>query len=850
MRRVRVTAVTALIGALVLAGAHVSRASELSTPPSTALSAPLGSPATFGTYPSNASIVDGSGVVTIGASGGAAVAEPAVSAPPDLLVGEADGYVDLPVSLSAPGTGTVTVDYATANSTASAGISCDAEYVGVSGTLTFAPGETTKVVRVDLNDCGLSGFRAFTFGLSSPTGATIAGASTRVGIVGDAVGAGTPGLDVRDAVVANGAGIVEVPVLLGGPAGAASKSTVTVDYATEDGSAVAGSDYAASSGTLTFGPGQTVANVPVVIDDREGAQPARRFTIDLSSPSNASIVDGSGVVTIGASGGAAVAEPAVSAPPDLLVGEADGYVDLPVSLSAPGTGTVTVDYATANSTASAGISCDAEYVGVSGTLTFAPGETTKVVRVDLNDCGLSGFRAFTFGLSSPTGATIAGASTRVGIVGDAVGAGTPGLDVRDAVVANGAGIVEVPVLLGGPAGAASKSTVTVDYATEDGSAVAGSDYAASSGTLTFGPGQTVANVPVVIDDREGAQPARRFTIDLSSPSNASIVDGSGVVTIGASGGAAVAEPAVSAPPDLLVGEADGYVDLPVSLSAPGTGTVTVDYATANSTASAGISCDAEYVGVSGTLTFAPGETTKVVRVDLNDCGLPNPGTFTFNLSSPTNATIARATAQIQIVEGSLEGTTQAVYVPAEVLLGAQYNALFRASGLANYVLVGAPSWLTVSSTGAVTGVPPAGTTSFSFSVSATGSTTAGPFTVAVEKAVGVSGTVTSSDGTGIGGAPVEDCAAVTGWNCQRTVTSSNGSFTLEAAPGTSIVLTAFPPSGSQLVKASTGAITVPAEGVSRVKIVESGTGPLPSGLLINGQSTVPIINWGFLQPRR
>ena len=107
----------------------------------------------------------------------------------------------------------------------------------VSGTLTFAPGETTKVVRVDLNDCGLSGFRAFTFGLSSPTGATIAGASTRVGIVGDAVGAGTPGLDVRDAVVANGAGIVEVPVLLGGPAGPASKSTVTVDYATEDGSA-------------------------------------------------------------------------------------------------------------------------------------------------------------------------------------------------------------------------------------------------------------------------------------------------------------------------------------------------------------------------------------------------------------------------------------------------------------------------------------------------------------------------------------------------------------------------------------------------------------------------------------
>ncbi len=366
MRRVRVAAVTALLGILVLAGADASRASELLTPPSTVLSAPLGSPATL--------------------------AVPAVSAPADLLVGEADGYVDLPVSLSAPGTSTVTVSYATANSTAVSGTSCDAEYVGVSGTLTFAPGETTKVVRVDLNDCGVSGFRSFTFDLSSPQNATIAVVGTRVGIVGDAVGVGTPGLSVRDAVVANGAGVVEVPVLLGGPAGAASKSVVTVAYATQDDSAVAGSDYTASSGTLTFAPGQTVANVPVVIDDREGAQPTRRFTISLSDPGNASIVVGSGVVTIGASGGVAVAEPAVSAPADLLVGEADGYVDLPVSLSAPGTSTVTVSYATANSTAVSGTSCDAEYVGVSGTLTFAPGETTKVVRVDLNDCGVSGFR--------------------------------------------------------------------------------------------------------------------------------------------------------------------------------------------------------------------------------------------------------------------------------------------------------------------------------------------------------------------------------------------------------------------------------------------------------------------------
>src|SRR5205823_12376992 len=131
------------------------------------------------------------------------------------------------------------------------------------------------------------------------------------------------------------------------------------------------------------------------ITSRSGPQPARRFAITLSSPQNATIADGTGTVVIGASGAPAVATPAISAPPDVIVGETDGFVDLPVTLNAPGTSQVSVGYQTASTTAAAGTSCAAHptpsYVGISGQLTFLPGQTTNVLRVNLLDCNQPGF---------------------------------------------------------------------------------------------------------------------------------------------------------------------------------------------------------------------------------------------------------------------------------------------------------------------------------------------------------------------------------------------------------------------------------------------------------------------------
>jgi hypothetical protein len=517
---------------------------------------------------------------------------------------------------------------------------------------------------VPLLNCGVSltsGFQEFSLNLSANSAdSTITRATTQIDITGDATATSTPGLYVRDATVDNTAGMINVPVLLGGPSGAASTVRVTVPYTTHDGSAVAGTDYQATSGTLTFQPGATAENIAVPILHRSGAAPARSFSVTLGTPVNAKIADGTGVVTIGASGAAKVTTARISAPADMVAGLSDGYLDLPVTLAAPGVNPVTVNYATANGTTSSNSYCNGtsySYLGQSGTLTFQPGVTTETIRVPILNCGISltsGFQEFSLNLSvNSADSTIVRASTQVDVTGDAPAPAKPGLYVRDATVDNTAGTISVPVLLGGPSGASTTVPVSVPYTTSDGSALAGTDYNTTSGTLVFPPGETAENITVPILNRSGAAPARSFSVTLGTPVNAKIADGTGVVTIGASGGTAVTTARISAGPDTGVGKAGGYVDLPVTLAAPGVGTVTVNYATANGTTSSNSYCNGtsySYLGQSGTLTFRPGVTTGTIRVPLLNCGQTAKGTFSLNLSSNSaDSTIVRAMTTITVL---------------------------------------------------------------------------------------------------------------------------------------------------------------------------------------------------------
>ncbi len=583
-----------------------------------------------------------------------AVARPKIFAPPDQIVGEADGHIDLTVRLSAPGDSTVTVHYATAELSADDNSSCSEDYIGADGTLTFAPGETTKVVPVDVcDDSSDEALESFTFDLDTPTNATIARAGSEVGIADNDPVVTTPRLFIRDATVDEKDGTALVPVLLGGPGGQRSNSTVTVHYASADDSATAGSDYTATGdGILTFLPGESAKTIAVPIADDARKEPAERFSLALSGATNAGLGDATGVVTIGASDGTPVDRPAISAPTDQIVGEADGYVDLAVRLSAPGTNTVRVRYATHELSADDNSTCSEDYIGAGGSLTFAPGETTKVVRIDIcDDSSDEDLESFTFNIREPINSTIARTGGEVAIADNDPVVTTPKLFIRDATIDEKDGTALVPVLLGGPGGQRSNSNVTVHYANVDDTATAGSDYRATAGTLTFAPGESAKTIAVPIVNDALHEPAERFSLRLTSPTNASFGDANGVVTIGASDATAVAQPKIATPLDLTVGESSGYIDVAVRLSAPGTNTVRVRYATAELSADDNSTCSEDYIGADGTLTFAPGETTKVVRIDICDDSSDEAlESFTFDLDTPTNATIGRPSTEVSITD--------------------------------------------------------------------------------------------------------------------------------------------------------------------------------------------------------
>jgi hypothetical protein len=100
------------------------------------------------------------------------------------------------------------------------------------------------------------------------------------------------------------------------------------------------------------------------------------------------------------------------------------------------------------------------------------------------------------------------------------------LTIRDAVVTEGnSGAVEATLTV--TLSSASAEVVTVNYSTSNKTAVAGSDYVAASGTLTFAPGQTTKTIIVSVNGDRHAELSETFVVNLSSPTNAILFNAQG-----------------------------------------------------------------------------------------------------------------------------------------------------------------------------------------------------------------------------------------------------------------------------------------------------------------------------------
>jgi len=206
--------------------------------------------------------------------------------------------------------------------------------------------------------------------------------------------------------------------------------------------------------------------------------------------------------------------------------------------------------------------------------------------------------------------------------------------------------------------AAATQTVTVAYNTVDGTAMAGSDYVATTGTLVFTQGQTSQFISVPINGDTLMEADETVQVILSSPTKATLGSSSAAITI-------VNDdvPEISVVPGAVsIPEGNGGVSsatVTVQLSAASPQNVTVNYNTMDGTARGG----SDYVAGTGTLVFAPGQTSQSITVSvIGDTQKETNETLQVLLSSPGNATIgslANATVTITDDDGIIMGTPRA-----------------------------------------------------------------------------------------------------------------------------------------------------------------------------------------------
>jgi hypothetical protein len=194
----------------------------------------------------------------------------------------------------------------------------------------------------------------------------------------------------------------------------------------------------------------------------------------------------------------------------------------------------------------------------------------------------------------------------------------------------------------------------VNWATQNNSAQAPSDYTATSGVVTFLPGETAKTVTVQVVADLMLEPLENFFVTLSSPVNCSLGDTQGVAFIendDVQGSISIGD--LPAPEGNSGPTPFGFT---VSLNPPSASTVSVQFTTASGTAIAG----QDFVSASGTVIFAPGEIEKILTVNvtgdvLEECD----ESFVVNLANPVGAPIADGQATGTIENDEFPGCADA-----------------------------------------------------------------------------------------------------------------------------------------------------------------------------------------------
>ena len=472
------------------------------------------------------------------------------------------------------------------------------DYTRFFTTITFFPGVTSVMHTIVIaNDSLQEPSETFQIALSNPAGAVLGNVIANMTIVDDDTW--TIEGETLEIVEGNsGTTTAFMKLKLVNDLGIANHEHPIHAFVSLVGDTAGSDDYKAAFNEVIFAPGELEAIFPVdVIGDgtaeqhetvlvqladglgvKWGPEPLGQVTILNDDPAEASI-----------------------SPSSLLEGDSgEKMMVFTVSLSVPMNVPVSVSFRSIAETALEG----ADFQPISGELSFAPGETQKTISIPVfGDLIGESDEVFTVQLTNASGVLLGnGASAAGTIIND-----DPSIYIEDLRIlegentAPGTHTVHVPIRLSKTRGI----QVTVDFQTANGTALAGSDFVARIGSVTFAPGQTLQFIALEVVSDMIVEGDETFSLALSNAAGADIVQGTGVITIEAD------ETIITTKGQrLLEGLGETHHSYDVMLSRPMTSAVTVNYATADGTAQAG----SDYQAVSGVLTFLPGETYKTVYV--------------------------------------------------------------------------------------------------------------------------------------------------------------------------------------------------------------------------------------------
>jgi hypothetical protein len=608
-------------------------------------------------------------------------------------VNEGAGTVTIEVKRTDGGVGAVSVNYAATSGTATDG----QDFTAVSGTLDFAANEFTKTFTIVINnDTLVENDEIINLTLSNPTGGAVLGTpATAVVTIVDNDGPGILQFSTDNYSVNEDAGTATITV----NRVRASDGMVTVDFAATKGSATAGVDFMATTGTLTWANGDaTPKTFTITIINDIVLETPERILLTLSNPT----------------GGATLGNPSRAfltiidnEPPFTFREGVAGYSgtqDAELRSGEPTTPrgneqTISVDLSDGGSITQGLLRFDNIFGDgpnqipfgstiIQGTLTFQATSGSDG-RISIHRMLVNWDESSTwssFGGDGIQANNVEASSAEDGFLFPATGTGPRNIIVIDALQAwsNGAGNFgwvflnnstdgwdfassentnidlrpRLSVLAAPPTpgtlnfseanytidesgtsvtvtvtrSLGTVGTVTVEYAATSGTATAGEDFTAVSGTFTFAPGETSKTFTITITNDTVAEADETITLTLSNPtggaglgevSDATVTilddDGPGVLQFSA--------------PTFTVNENGGAAVLTVSRTRGSVGTVTVEYAATSGTAVAG----SDFTDATGTVTFAPGETSKTITIPIVDDGLDETfhETATFTLRNPT-----------------------------------------------------------------------------------------------------------------------------------------------------------------------------------------------------------------------